>query len=561
MSSTTQLAWHIQPQYESILRPMLLEEPERLRRTASAALYKDGTWQASRLQVTGAAEGRAFWLLTRRRPAKRIRPLWRRGTAGELKAVLAALEPLAIELPRIVALAGHRDERFAEADQMVLASDGGPDVVEQLWALRDDLQRRRSALRKLGTALGEIHRRRVRLSQRGLADLGLCWKDLGAAKPAPAVTVRQLVGWRRSGSKPSRLRDLSLAVFQLQSVGLSRTDWMRLAQGYIGPLPSDRGRRKETLRRLLRRIRRYLLRADARFFADGARGGYLRRGAVWVHRDSVSLVSELPIRNLKEAMTAEIGQPLDKPGLARWRRRSRVTLRGLLGGERVLYLKRFRLPPAGEQLRRLVRGPLRHSTAWVEWRNILRLQAVGVPTMRPVLFAERMRGVWEAASLIATEQVPGESLERWLPAQWRRCCERFGRAWRSGAVVRLAGLVRRLHAAGLCHRDLYTSHIFVMIEPDRTVRFHVIDLQRMFAPRWRHRRWYIKDLAALAATAPAGIVSRTDRLRFLLAYLGRPRLDPEAKRWWRDVARKAGRMMRHHEARMRRLAAAARAEV
>jgi hypothetical protein len=241
--------------------------------------------------------------------------------------------------------------------------------------------------------------------------------------------------------------------------------------------------------------------------------------------------------------------------LQQWRRRSRLALKDLTGQDQVLYLKRFRMPPLREQVSRMLHGVWWHGTAWIEWNNIRRLQAIGVPTMRPIAFAEKLMVFWELGSLLCTQQVPGGSLERWLPKQWQEAVRKFGPAWRKQVVMQLAKLVRRMHAANLCHRDLYTSHLFVKLDPNGTVCFHVIDLQRMFRLRVRRRRWWAKDLAALAGSAPAGLISRTDRLRFLLAYLGPNIPRAEAKRWWRSLQKKAERMMQHHELRMQRLAA------
>jgi hypothetical protein len=289
--------------------------------------------------------------------------------------------------------------------------------------------------------------------------------------------------------------------------------------------------------------------------ADKTGDSFLRVGPAYVSRDAINLLTQLPVTSLKQAMTADIGEPLDKPGLRSWRRRSRLVLKDLMGADRVLYLKRFLRPPVEAQVARMLLGAWRHSTAWLEWNNILRLQAAGVPTMRPIAFAEKMAGFWELGSLLCTEQVPGESLEKWLPAGWPAAARTFGPAWRKRAVAELAQLVRRIHQANLCHRDLYTSHIFVRVEPDGRTCFYLIDLQRMFRLGLRKRRWRVKDLAALAASAPEGLISRTDRVRFLLAYLGgRAAQQSEWKTWWRNVEAKGRRMMRHHLARMARLA-------
>lgn len=272
-------------------------------------------------------------------------------------------------------------------------------------------------------------------------------------------------------------------------------------------------------------------------------------GPAWVDRDAVLWLEPLGLRDLKQAMAAPIGEPLDKPGLETWRRRSRVVVQDLAGGPRVLYVKRFLRPPLKAQIERVRMGAWRHGTAWIEWNNIRRLEAIGVGTMRPIALAEKVTAGWEVASLLCTEQVPGESLEKWLPREWAAAVATFGPAWRQRVVVELAQMVRRLHEGRLCHRDLYTCHIFVNIAPDGMACFRLIDLQRMLRVGLRKRRWFVKDLAALGASAPRGLISLTDRMRFLRAYLGRR----DVKRWWRDVERKAARMMRHHETRMNRL--------
>ena len=164
-------------------------------------------------------------------------------------------------------------------------------------------------------------------------------------------------------------------------------------------------------------------------------------------------------------------------------------------------------------------GAWRHGTAWIEWNNIRRLEAIGVGRCWPIAFAEKVVAGWEAGSLLCTEQVAGESLEKWLPREWVAAAERFGRRWRRRVVRELAGVVGRLHWGDLCHRDLYTCHIFIEVEAEGRVRFRLIDLQRMFRMRLCKRRWRVKDLAALAASAPRGLISRTDRMRFLRAYL------------------------------------------
>src|SRR6185436_18432553 len=83
------------------------------------------------------------------------------------------------------------------------------------------------------------------------------------------------------------------------------------------------------------------------------------------------------------------------------------------------------------------------------------------------------------------------------------------------------------HGQGFVHRDLYLSHGFldpVVIETEeqgspREPAFSLIDLQRVFKPKWYCRRWVIKDLAALNISTPGDIISQSERFRFLCRYV------------------------------------------
>jgi heptose I phosphotransferase len=104
----------------------------------------------------------------------------------------------------------------------------------------------------------------------------------------------------------------------------------------------------------------------------------------------------------------------------------------------------------------------------------------------------------------------------------------------------VASILRRLHKAGVQHRDFYLTHILVGLRGE----LYVADFGRArMLPRlgWLQR---IKDLAALDYSTPARVVPEWSRLRFLRWYAG-----PKPK--WRlrllaSLTRAKARAVRRH---------------
>ena len=226
-----------------------------------------------------------------------------------------------------------------------------------------------------------------------------------------------------------------------------------------------------------------------------------------------------------DALFAEnLGQRLDKPGLASWRQRRRIVLKSDSGQE-TFYLKRFENPPASarRQVRRSETGA--NSVAGLEWTWMRRLHKDGIACVVPVALGEEFFGKRELRSALLTQAVPGDALERWM-SRWNDLGkEKTAEIWRG-----VARLVSQLHGNGYVHRDLYLSHIFCDPHAAPEQSLTLIDLQRVLRPRWRKTRWIVKDLAALNYSAPAQCISRTRRLRWLLDYLRIDRLTPAGKR-------------------------------
>lgn len=145
----------------------------------------------------------------------------------------------------------------------------------------------------------------------------------------------------------------------------------------------------------------------------------------------------------------------------------------------------------------------------------------------------------EGASVVACSAVPGRPMGAFL-SQARH--DPFAmRQAEDYCIEVVAPMVRRLHGQGLVFRDLYWDHLFVT-ELSGEGEPWLIDVERVFRPRWRHRRWIIKDLAGLASSLPSGF-PKVFLLRCFRAYRGG--LDSDWKADARAILAKEARIRAH----------------
>lgn len=184
-----------------------------------------------------------------------------------------------------------------------------------------------------------------------------------------------------------------------------------------------------------------------------------------------------------------------------------------------------------------------------EWENTRRAGELGIPVPELILAAADPNR--PCKSLLVTRELAGYlPLHRYLPARWLAdrgspARRRAFFAFKRRLVARLAEMTRRLHAANLFHRDLYLCHFFLAETESGADGFQLvlIDWGRLIESR--RDRWRIKDLAQLLFSSDLAGINRSDRLRFLLQYLGIRRLNPEARALARKVTWKAALYRRH----------------
>lgn len=211
--------------------------------------------------------------------------------------------------------------------------------------------------------------------------------------------------------------------------------------------------------------------------------------------------------------------PIDS-GLTGWeiqsRRKSHWNARRLEGGK-THFLKWFFHGPWANPARR-------------EWRNARLVSVLGIPTVLAAGWGRHDQGTF-----IVLEGSAGLPAEAWL---------------RRGATpeallhhaMDLAALAVSLHDAGLCHRDLNVYHVLVSEEGMR-----LIDVGRI--ARFTRRRWIVKDLASLLASARREGFPASAARSFLRRYLELTCRPWSRRSLLRAVLAKAERYRRHNEKR------------
>ncbi len=133
--------------------------------------------------------------------------------------------------------------------------------------------------------------------------------------------------------------------------------------------------------------------------------------------------------------------------------------------------------------------------AMTEVAAIQKLDAIGIPNTPLVAYGQRGCNPATMQSFVLTEDlgdiITAEELsEGWLskPAESRQAL-----------IQALAELAKKLHGAGLCHRDFYLCHFVVKkaeFEQGK-LNLHLIDLHRMLQGQSSNGKPVMKDIAGL----------------------------------------------------------------
>jgi len=199
-----------------------------------------------------------------------------------------------------------------------------------------------------------------------------------------------------------------------------------------------------------------------------------------------------------------------------------------------------------EILKNLLQMRLPVLSARNEYDAVNALNRLGVDTMSVAAYSCNGINPARLKSVIVTEDLVGTvSLEDYC-ADWKDKPPAF--SVRLKLLRKLADSARRMHGAGINHRDFYICHFHLdehslaCSEPS----CYLIDLHRAQIRRKTPRRWLLKDLGGLYFSAMNCGLTHRDLLRFMRHYNDgglRAALGTDLN-FWRQVAKNAERLYR-----------------
>lgn len=177
----------------------------------------------------------------------------------------------------------------------------------------------------------------------------------------------------------------------------------------------------------------------------------------------------------------------------------------------------------GVELKEILKNALQLKTcptgAKPEWDALELLHRIGVDTMEGVAFGEKgINPLTKTSFLITKDLSPVISLEDYCK-DWKKTPPTF--PVKEMILRRLATMVRKMHQAGLNHRDCYICHFLMSLPFDGNethLKISVIDLHRAQIRKSVPRHYWQKDLIGLFYSATDIGLNRQDFLRFLKIY-------------------------------------------
>jgi len=187
-------------------------------------------------------------------------------------------------------------------------------------------------------------------------------------------------------------------------------------------------------------------------------------------------------------------------------------------------------------------------SARTEWRALNRLKEVGVASIEPVAYGVVGHNPANLRSFIITRDLGQLPDMREYTRDWPN---KPPHPREKRLLIRqVAEMARRMHQAGINHRDFYICHFMMRELATQTAykqfQLYLIDLHRAQCRERVPYRWWVKDIGSIYFSALDIGLTRRDFLRFLYLYSGKThrQLGRAEQKFWRDVKKRAAQIYR-----------------
>lgn len=172
----------------------------------------------------------------------------------------------------------------------------------------------------------------------------------------------------------------------------------------------------------------------------------------------------------------------------------------------------------------------RMSRAFRGWRQGLALSEAGFDVPLTIAVGEERRWRLLRRAFILTQKVDGQPAHLFLGRLIDRGEKNMGLGAKRAGLRRIAGLVRRFHAAGFVHGDLVASNILISNGGAAGAAFYFMDNDRTRRyPAWLPQSLWKRNLVQLNRMPLPGITLQ-DRMRFFQNYLQTEKLTRSERR-------------------------------
>ncbi len=189
-----------------------------------------------------------------------------------------------------------------------------------------------------------------------------------------------------------------------------------------------------------------------------------------------------------------------------------------------------------------------------EWKAVGLLESSGVETVKIVGKGSRGKNPAKIESFVIMRALDERVEVEGFLKDFGGVTARGRLALKRKIVRKVADAARRMHGAGMNHRDFYLCHFHIMDrkwtgdESMEEIHLPLIDLHRAQIRGLVPQRWLVKDLGALLFSAIDCEITDRDLVAFLKVYLGadwKQQLHEESA-FWNAVVKRAGKFYQRH---------------